>query len=124
MGTSWMRKIGVTAGVAAAIVAWHARAARALSDDSGDLCAKYSFLCAENQYATYDGKYIGHDEPAVLFYSNTSGAGNNNVYRLTLPKDPPTLPTQTGGGTFNFELHPAFWFGMAMCDTQSYPEFT
>jgi hypothetical protein len=24
--------------------------------------------------------------------------------------------------SFNFELHPAFWFGMAMCDTQSYPE--
>jgi hypothetical protein len=22
----------------------------------------------------------------------------------------------------NFELHPAFWFGMAMCDTFSYPE--
>jgi len=44
------------------------------------------------------------------------------TWQLTLPKDPPTLPTQGGGGTFNFQLHPAFWFGMAMCDTQSYPE--
>jgi len=42
-----------------------------------------------------------------------------------LPKDPPTLPKQDGtGGTFNFQLHPAFWFGMAMCDTQSAPNFT
>ena len=41
---------------------------------------------------------------------------------LTLPKDPPTLPKQDGtGGTWNFQLHPAFWFGMAMCDDQSAP---
>ena len=25
------------------------------------------------------------------------------------------------GGVFNFMLHPAFWFGMAMCDDQSAP---
>jgi len=44
------------------------------------------------------------------------------TYQLTLPKDPPTLPTQTGPAeTFNFQLHPAFWFGMAMCDDQSSP---
>src|SRR5205807_10498724 len=41
------------------------------------------------------------------------------------PKDTPRLPEQDGtGGTVNFQLHPAFWFGMAMCDTQSAPEFT
>jgi hypothetical protein len=39
-----------------------------------------------------------------------------------VPKDPPTLPTQDGkGGTFNFQLHPAFWVGMALCDDQSAP---
>jgi hypothetical protein len=44
------------------------------------------------------------------------------VYNLTLPTDPPKLPRQDGsGGTFNFQLHPAFWFGMAMCDDQSAP---
>jgi len=70
----------------------------------------------------YGGAYTGHDEPSVLFYSNTPGAGNSMTYQLTLPKDPPTLPTQNGtGGTFNFQLHPAFWFGMAMCDDQSSP---
>src|SRR5207248_10425602 len=25
------------------------------------------------------------------------------------------------GGTWNFQLHPAFWFGIAMCDDQSSP---
>ena len=69
--------------------------------------------------------YVGHDEPSALFYSNKPGSGNSYISYLTLPKDPPTLPNQQGtGGTFNFQLHPAFWYGMAMCDTQSAPEFT
>jgi hypothetical protein len=73
----------------------------------------------------YEGNYVGHDEPSLLYYSNTAGSGNSNLYKLTLPQDPPTLPKQDGtGGTFNFQLHPAFWFGMAMCDSQSYPEYT
>jgi hypothetical protein len=63
--------------------------------------------------------YTGHDEPSVLFYSNTRGSGNHMYYGLQLPKDPPTPPYK--GGTPNFELHPAFWFGVAMCDTQSAP---
>src|SRR5712672_2061363 len=46
------------------------------------------------------------------------------VYKIILPKEPPTLPIQNGGGTFNFQLHPAFWVGMALCDTQSYPNFS
>jgi len=58
----------------------------------------------------------------VLFYSNTPGSGNSNIYQLTLPTDPTMQPTQSGtGGTWNFQLHPAFWFGMIMCDTQSAP---
>jgi hypothetical protein len=71
------------------------------------------------------GDYVGHDEPSALFYSNTPGAGNSYISHLTLPTDPSTLPNQAGtGGTFNFQLHPTFWFGMAMCDTQSAPEYT
>ncbi len=92
---------------------------RAFCDDNGPLCTEIAPVY------NYEGQYTGHDEPAVLFYSDSAGAGNSSVYRLTLPKDPPTLPKQDGtGGTFNFQLHPAFWFGMAMCDTQSYPEYT
>ena len=93
--------------------------ARSLCDDNGALCTETA------ETLNYEGNYTGHDEPSLLFYSNTAGSGNSSVYKLTLPKDPPTQPKQDGsGGTFNFQLHPAFWFGMAMCDSQSYPEFT
>jgi hypothetical protein len=90
------------------------------------LCDDNAPTCTETyQRFNYEGNYTGHDEPSLLFYSNTAGSGNSNVYRVTLPTDPSTLPKQDGtGGTFNFQLHPAFWFGMAMCDTQSDPNFT
>src|SRR5262249_30519556 len=84
--------------------------------------------CVDINSARYEalvGGYTGHDEPAILFYSNRRGAGNNLTTVLTLPTDPPTLPQQDGtGGTFNFQLHPAFWFGMVLCDSQSSPNFT
>jgi hypothetical protein len=84
------------------------------------LCEQDAATCAElNQPVS---AYTGHDEPSLLFYSNTPGSGNNNTWTMTLPTDPPKLPRQDGsGGTFNFQLHPAFWFGMAMCDDQSAP---
>lgn len=71
------------------------------------------------------GFYSGHDEPAIAFYSNHPGSGNSITTNLTIPTDPPAPPQQNGsGGTFNFQLHPAFWFGMVLCDTQSAPNFT
>src|SRR5262249_48297285 len=80
---------------------------------SGILCAEQRENPGGTEY------YVGHDEPALLFYSNTPGAGFNNVYRIRLPKDPPTRPKKDGsGGTWNFQLRPTFWFGMAMCDDQ------
>ena len=100
---------------------FHAHAAKA--DSSQESFCEQKAICAD---ANDSGEnYVGHDEPSLLFYSNTPGSGNSYISRLTLPKDPPKLPQQDGsGGTFNFQLHPAFWFGMAMCDTQSSPEFT
>ncbi len=88
-------------------------------------CVQKSLTCTE----VYDSEtvfgqdvYVGHDEPSTLFYSNVPGSGNRMSYQLTLPKDPsPTAPL-TPGKSYNFQLHPAFWFGMAMCDTQSFPE--
>jgi hypothetical protein len=72
-----------------------------------------------------EGRYVGHDEPATIFYSNRAGSGNNDNYLLRLPKDPPVPPNQAGtAGTDNFQLHITFWVGMAMCDTQSFPEAT
>jgi hypothetical protein len=87
------------------------------------LCGDDSPTCTETPFNyNYEGQYVGHDEPSLLFYSSTPGSGNSSRYLLRLPEDPPNLPKQNGtGGTFNFQLHPAFWFGMAMCDTQSYP---
>jgi hypothetical protein len=88
-------------------------------------CRGQSTLCtevADSEAVFGSDVYVGHDEPSVLFYSNQDGAGYRMRYQLTLPKDPP--PTPKPGRSYNFELHPAFWFGLAMCDTQSYPEQT
>jgi hypothetical protein len=89
-------------------------------------CAEGDPLCAETADSIgYGGKYTGHDEPSLLFYSDKPGAGNDSSYRVVVPKDPPILPRQDGkAGTFNFQNRIAFWFGMALCDNQSAPEFT
>ncbi len=89
-------------------------------------CSKGSALCAEvhdSEAVFGEGVYVGHDEPSTLFYSNTPGSGNQMRYQLTLPKDPSLSVPTTPGKSYNFQLHPAFWFGMAMCDTQSYPNY-
>jgi hypothetical protein len=89
-------------------------------------CDEPTALCTEPLDSIgYEGSYTGHDEPSLLFYSNGAGAGNSNVYHVTLPSDPRVQPNQAGtAGTWNFQLHPAFWLGMALCDNQSAPEFT
>ena len=87
------------------------------------LCTYGSPLCTDvaESYGVFN-KYVGHDEPSLLFYSNQRGSGNSTQYQMRLPKDPPVQPTNNGtGGTFNFQLHPAFWVGMALCDNQSAP---
>src|SRR6266487_5696006 len=102
-----------------------ARAANASTAHAHIDCAGGAITCTEvwdSEKVFGEGKYIGHDEPSNLFYSNVPGSGNQMRYQLTLPRDPsPTAPLSPGK-SFNFELHPAFWFGMAMCDTQSWPE--
>src|SRR5919206_628543 len=89
-------------------------------------CYKTTALCTEPLDSIgYHGSYTGHDEPSLLFYSNTSGSGNSNLYHLQIPTDPKVLPNDAGtAGTWNFQLHPAFWLGMALCDNQSAPEYT
>src|SRR5437660_12044787 len=84
-------------------------------------CAQNKSLCTE-VYAseTVFGHYVGHDEPSVLFYSNVPGSGNHMQYNVTLPKEPGGPFSDTKA--YSVQDSPAFWFGMAMCDTQSYPE--
>ena len=82
-------------------------------------------FCTEvdDPYAAFGTwKYVGHDEPSTEFYSTTPGSGANMQYDLTLPKDPPAGCSMSNGNSCNVLLHPAFWFGMALCATQSYPE--
>lgn len=67
------------------------------------------------------GRYIGHDEPGVHFYSNVPGSGNRARWLLTVPKDPPPSSVP-GARTYSFENHIAFWFGMSLCASQSFPE--
>src|SRR5437763_17185634 len=88
-------------------------------------CSENAYFCTEAADSVgYRGEYTGHDEPSLLFYSDTRGAGNSNVYRFVLPKDPVQRPTQDGlGGTSNSELHPAFVFGMDRCHTQPAPDY-
>jgi hypothetical protein len=88
-------------------------------------CAESS-LCPDVQSSAEvfgPNYYVGHDEPSALFYSTLPGSGNRMRYVITLPTDPPRGPSPGAPGkAFNFQLHGAFWFGMALCDTQSYPE--
>src|SRR6185369_12369035 len=68
-------------------------------------CPDNSPICADiaHHLQELDGKYSGHDEPAIAFYSNRPGSGNSFTTVLTMPTDPPTPPQQDGsGGTFNF----------------------
>jgi hypothetical protein len=64
----------------------------------------------------YDnGHYIGHDEPSIEFISTAHHSGSSVQWDITLPFERPLPATQT------FENYPAFWFAMALCDDNSYP---
>jgi hypothetical protein len=84
-------------------------------------CSNTKFLCTEiNQSDEAFGHYVGHDEPSLLFDSNVVGSGNQMQYSGVLPVEP--SPTNVPGKhTYDFQNYAVFWFGMAMCDTQSYP---
>ena len=100
----------------------HAASTSATSSTHFD-CATSTILCPElkNSESAF-GYYVGHDEPATLFYSNQPGAGNHMRYQLTLPTDPSAANPLTPGKSYNFELFNTFWFGMALCATESFPE--
>src|SRR5437763_5392340 len=85
---------------------------------------EYSSLCTEvaNSKEAFGDEYVGHDEPSTVFYSHKPGAGNRNQYQVVLPHDPSPDHPLADGKSYHFELNGALWFGMALCDTQSYPE--
>jgi hypothetical protein len=89
------------------------------------------YICAEvhgigrNGHLNDNGYYIGHDEPTLQFYSNRPGSSTNVTWVQTLPRDPRALPTVHGplkDVTHFFELMPALWYSMALCDPNSFPQ--
>jgi hypothetical protein len=74
----------------------------------------------------YDnGHYIGHDEPSIRFLSTRPNSGDNVTFTERLPRGPAAAPTVNHPGhdvTRWFELSPAPWYGMSICDPQSYPQ--
>jgi hypothetical protein len=73
----------------------------------------------------YDnGQYIGHDEPDATFESSLAGSGGDITWGETLGADPSAGPTDSTPGTdvsHWFQLTPAPWLSMALCDPNSYP---
>jgi hypothetical protein len=70
-----------------------------------------------------NGHYVGHDEPGIQFLSNKAGSGNAMSYDVTLPTEPAAKPNGSySGPVWTYQLSIAPWFGMVMCDTQSWPE--
>jgi hypothetical protein len=86
-------------------------------------CSTAAAMCAEvaNSDEVF-GHYVGHDEPSLAFYSHKPGSGNHMSYNVTLPTEPSASNPNNVNKSFSFELSGADWFGMALCDTQSFPE--
>ena len=113
----------VGATLAAAYLAPAAPAVASTSQHAAINC-EYSAMCAEvaNPAEVFGSEYVGHDEPSAVFYSGVPGSGNHMSYSLRLPRDPSPAKPNTPGKSYQFELNGAQWLGMALCDTQSYPE--
>jgi hypothetical protein len=115
---------------AAAKSAWHPRGSGLLD------CNGYSpvqrvlkrLQCAEiaaNEDDGFEdnGHYVGHDEADIGWFSSAAGSSTKAQWKVTLPVDPAGAPSTSFSGpvaTFQFEVAP--WFGMTLCDNQSYPE--
>jgi hypothetical protein len=89
--------------------------------DAHDLnCVEPTKALIQQAHARGYPYYIGHDEPAVEFFSTTGTSGNNMQWKFLLPATDPS-PTQDGTSIANFELYSTFWIGLALCDPNSNP---
>ena len=113
----------IAAGPAASARSAATAARAAPSSKHVAIKCEYSRLCPDvaDPKQVFD-EYVGHDEPSAVFYSNKPGSGNRNQYQVVLPHDPSPANPMAHGKSYHFELNGALWFGMALCDTQSYPE--
>ena len=96
---------------------------QAVKPDFGGLCTDP--ITVKNGKGTRfvdNGWYVGHDEPSIKFISNKPGSGNQMTYFMQLPIDPAATPTASGSVTDYGELSVAPWFGLPICDPNSYPQ--
>ena len=96
---------------------------QAVKPDFGGLCTDP--ITVKNGKGTRfvdNGWYVGHDEPSIKFISNKPGSGNQMTYFMQLPIDPAATPTASGTVTNYGELSVAPWFGLPICDPNSYPQ--
>ncbi len=90
---------------------------------AGDLCTDPKGY-ANGKAAPFvdNGWYVGHDEPSVKFISSAPGSGNTMTYLAKIPVDPRRAPTPSGSVTNYGQLSIAPWFGLPICDPNSYPQ--
>jgi len=90
---------------------------------AGDLCTDpIKVVNGKGNRFVDNGWYVGHDEPGIRFISNTPGSANTMTYLVKVPVDPRRAPTATGSVTVYGQDSIAPWFGLAMCDPESYPQ--
>src|SRR5947199_2548609 len=101
----------VTGAVLAGLLIAIPRMSASSETSTEPYCETHLGFCPDVRgYNEYDGAYVGHDEPALLFYSNRAGSGNSNTSRLRLPVEAPVQPTQdASGATWNFQRSVTFW---------------
>ncbi|MBO0732230.1 MAG: hypothetical protein J2P57_23420, partial [Acidimicrobiaceae bacterium] len=92
-----------------------------------ELCTDAISITANGQAKRFydNGHYVGHDEPSVKFISSAPGSANNITYLMRLSTDPALAATVPGSGpsvSDYAELSPAPWFGLPICDSNSYPQ--
>jgi len=87
---------------------------------AGDLCADP--IQGRAHRFIDNGWYVGHDEPSVKFISSAPGSGNTMTYLAKIPVDPRKAPTASGKVTNYGQLSVAPWFGLPICDSNSYPQ--
>ena len=90
---------------------------------AGDLCTDpIKIVNGKGQRFVDNHWYVGHDEPSVKFISSTPGSGNTMTYLTKIPVDPRKSPTPSGSVTNYGQLSVAPWFGLPICDPNSYPQ--
>ncbi len=96
---------------------------KAVKKLAGDLCTDpIKVVDGKGNRFIDNGWYVGHDEPGVRFISNTPGSANTMTYLVKVPVDPKLAPTPAGSVTNYGQDSIAPWFGLAMCDPDSYPQ--